>query len=283
MNKFQVYTAVVVFLGLILPASTTYAQPGLEPPVRGIDEYRTPSDYNLRSGAAFNIVLNNFGFGISGEYRRVLTPLSEGFVELQITALRDVTEQNYQFFGQQIIPNKRNRVLSFPLTFGFKHRLFPQPVSDNFRLFVSAQGGPTLAFVYPYYSLNNVRYIMAEDFDPNTFSDDDVSFGPIEANTGQFVNDAFQGWGDGSWMWGTAGQLGIGVDFGDDFKSMTTVKVGFTFSYFSDGIQVMDPFNAVGVIPPTQNSAEIYVIEPGTPKQKFFGSPFITISFGSMW
>lgn len=267
---------------LLMPDQTT-AQPGIEPEIRGVDSFRTPLDYNLRSAAAFNVVLNNFGFGIGGEYRRVITPLSEIYAELQITALRDVTEQNYQFFGQQIIPNKRNRVLSFPLTVGFKHRLFPQPVSDNFRLFVSGQAGPTAAFVYPYYTAANILYVMEEDLDSGEPLQDIVQLGRVEANIGQFVNDVFQGWGDGEWTFGSAGQIALGVDFGERFNSVTTLKIGFTFSYFEKGIQVMDPFNAIGIIPTPQFDSDVYVLQEGTPRQKFFGSPFITLSFGNMW
>jgi hypothetical protein len=263
--------------------SVSHAQPGIEPQVRGIDVIRTPLDEGFRNGASFNVLLNNFGFGISGDYRRMLGPLTEGFVEFQITPLRDVTEQNYQFFGQQIIPNKRNRVVSFPLTAGFKQRLFAGPVSDNFRFFTSAQAGPTMAFVYPYYNLREVYYMSLDDL--NTFGLDPslIKLGRIEANTGQFVNDTFQGWGDGSWVFGVAGQLSIGVDFSESYKNITSVKVGFSFNYFDDGIQVMDPFRSLGVIPPTDTTPTINVVEPAADKQKFFGSPFFTISVGGMW
>ncbi|MCC5926496.1 MAG: hypothetical protein JJU41_08030 [Bacteroidetes bacterium] len=280
-QRLFIFAAVFVFV-TSLPL-TSAGQPGIEPPVRGVDTFRTPLDDDLRRAAAFNLVLNNFGFGIAGEYRRVVSPLSEIYAELQITALRDVTEQNYQFFGQQIIPNKRNRVLSFPLTLGFKHRIFPQPISDNFRFFVSAQGGPTLAFIYPYYNAATVRFVMEDDLATAGNLNDIVQIGRVEANIGQFVNDVFQGWGDGDWMLGTAGQIGIGVDFGERFNNVTTLKIGFTFSHFAQGIQVMDPLNAVGIIPTPDFDSDVFVLREGTPKQTFFGSPFITLSFGNMW
>jgi len=273
----------LIFGWVLAAAASLSAQPGIEPPLRGVDSYRTPLDDGLRNAAAFNLAINNFGFGIAGEYRRVVGPLSEVVVELQLTALRDVTEQNYQFFGQQIIPNKRNRILSFPLTAGFKHRIFPQPVSDNFRLFVSGQAGPTAAFVYPYYDAERIRYVMEDDLNSGADLEDIMQIGLVEANIGQFVNDVFQGWGDGEWLFGTAGQFALGIDFGEQFNSVTTLKIGFTFSYFAGGVQVMDPLNALGVIPTPQYESDVYVLREGTPKQKFFGSPFITLSFGSMW
>jgi hypothetical protein len=278
------FIAIVAFtaasLLLQLPAQ---AQPGLEPPVRGIDEFRTPLDYDLRRAASFNIAINNYGFAVSGEYRRVVSPLSELYAELQMTALRDVTEQNYQFFGQQIIPNKRNRVLAFPLMIGYRHRLFPQSVSDNFRFFAFSQAGPTVAFVYPYYDTVSINYVLERDLNEQGLVPEIVQFGPVEANLGQFVNDVFQGWGDGSWKFGTSGKIGIGVDFGEAFKTITTIKVGVTISHFPDGIQVMDPFNALGIIPGTPERPDIYVVSEGAASQKLFTSPFITLSFGGMW
>jgi hypothetical protein len=279
----QFFSIILLIVLSLLVHAPLQGQPGLEPPVRGIDEYRTPLDDGLRRAASFNIALNNHGFAISGEYRRVVSPMGELYAELQMTALRDVTEQNYQFFGQQIIPNKRNRVLSFPLMVGYRHRLFPQPVSDNFRIYALAQAGPTVAFVYPYYNTVNVNYVLESDFDEMGLVPEIIQFGPLEANLGQFVNDVFQGWGDGSWKLGTSGKVGLGIDFGETFKTITTIKVGFAFSYFAEGIQVMDPFNALGIIPGTPERPDIYVVAEGASKQKFFGSPFITLSFGGMW
>jgi hypothetical protein len=277
---FSLAAAALVLLVLQGPL---LGQAGLEPPLRGIDEFRTPMDEGLRRAASFNISLNNHGFALSGEYRRVVSPLGELFAELQITALRDVTEQNYQFFGQQIIPNKRNRVLAFPLMVGFRHRLFPQPVSDNFRFYAMAQAGPTMAFVYPYYNTVNVNYVIERELMEQGLDPDIIRFGPVEANLGQFVNDVFQGWGDGSWKFGTSGKIGLGIDFGENFKTITTIKVGFAFSYFPEAIQVMDPFNAVGIIPGNPERPDIYVVTEGAPSQKLFTSPFITLSFGGMW
>lgn len=269
---------------LLIPFSASFAQPGIEPDLRGIEEYKTPLDFGLRNSIGFNIALNNFGFGVGTEYRRVVSPLSEVIVEFQITALRDIKEQNYQYFGQQIIPNKRNRILSFPLTAGFKHRLFATPVSDNFRFYVAGNAGPTLAFVYPYYKTRDIYYIMEEDIPPNNEIDpSDIKFGNIEANTGQLINDMFQGWGDGEWKFGAAGQLSMGVDFGNEFKNLTSVKIGYTFQYFNEGIQVMDPYHTLGIIPGNEEWPDIFVLEKGSSKQKFFGSPFITIVFGRMW
>lgn len=274
----------LLLVGIALLTTTVHAQYGTEPELRGIEGYQTPLDFDLHNSLGFTIALNNFGFGVGAEYRRVISPLSEVLLDFQITALRDITEQNYQFFGQQIIPNKRNRILSFPLMAGFKHRFFATPVSDNFRFFASGKLGPTVAFVYPYYQTRDINYIFIEDINSNfEFDPNDIKFGPIEANTGQIVNDMFQGWGDGEWKFGASGELAIGVDFGDDFRNLTSVKIGYTFQYFDSGIQVMDPFSTLGIIPGNEERPDVFVLEKGTSKLKLFGSPFITLVFGKMW
>lgn len=275
----------ILLLTLLLFGSIpVYSQFGVEPEIDSQVRVKSPLDEDLRNAISFGITLNNFGFGAGTEYRRVTSPLNEFLIDFQITALRDITEQNYQFFGQQIIPNKRNRIISFPLMMGFKQRLFSEAVSDNFRFYVSAMGGPTAAYVYPYYQLREVYYIFEEDI--TAFQSGDLSvlqYGLLEANTGQISNDIFQGWGQGEWKFGAAGQLGIGVDFGSNFKTLTSVKVGFTFQYFDSGIQVMDPYRVLGFFEGTDSTPETLVAATGTDKQKFFGSPFITLVFGRMW
>lgn len=273
-----------LFSLMILGALPLNAQFGSEPKIENEVRVKSPLDENLKNAISFGITLNNFGFGAGTEYRRVISPLNELLVDIQITALRDITEQNYQFFGQQIIPNKRNRIISFPLMLGFKQRLFSEAVSDNFRFYVSAMGGPTAAYVYPYYQLREVYYILEQDV--NAFESGDLSvlqFGLLEANTGQISNDIFQGWGQGEWKLGAAGQLGLGVDFGSNFNSLTSIKIGFTFQYFRPGIQVMDPYRVLGYFESTDTAPETLVAAQGTQKQKFFGSPFITLVFGKMW
>ena len=283
MNKLINVVVWLLFL-LVFATNTTTAQTGTEPEVREMNLVRTPLDDNLHNALSFVLTLNNFGFGLGTEYRRVISPLSEFILDFQITALRDITEQNYQFFGQQIIPNKRNRIMSFPLIAGFKQRLFAESISDNFRFYVSGMGGVTAAYAYPYYQTRDVYYVKLDDSEQ--FGDGDLSvqqFGPVEANTGQISNDMFQGWGDGEWVFGTAGQLGVGVDFGENFKTLTSVKIGFTFQYFPQGIQVMDPLRVLGYFPGNELYADTYVVDQGTPKQNFFGSPYITLVFGRMW
>lgn len=273
----------IIFVLLFTPVCGL-TQAGVEPEIMDDVQVRTPYGEGFTNGLSFSLNLNNFGFAFGTEYRRVIAPYSELLIDFQISPLRDITEQNFQFFGQQIIPNKRNRILSFPLSIGYKQRLFPETISDNFRLYVTATGGPTLAFIYPYYQLREVFYLDIADLPAFQTGDESViNFGLLEANTGQFVNDMFQGWGDGSWQTGGAGQLALGIDFGNEFRHLSSVKIGFSFQYFSEGIQVMDPYRVLGYIPAGENFGDLFVIDEGSPKQKFFGSPFFTLTFGRMW
>jgi hypothetical protein len=259
------------------------AQSGFEPEVRGIGEVTSPYDEGLRNTIAFNVILNNFGFGVGGEYRRSLSRFGEGVLQLQITGLKDITEQTYQFFGREIIPDKRNRVLAFPIMLGYKHRFFARPVSDNYRVYAMVKGGPTFAYAYPYYQLRDVQWVTVENIPLIDSNPQVVQFGPLEAITGQINNDIFQGWGDGEWFMGTAGEVSIGVDAGEDFKNLVSVRIGFTFQYFNKGIQVMDKYRVLGLTGPTPEQANIFVVEAANDKQKLFTSPFLTLTFGGLW
>src|SRR5690625_4614502 len=65
----------------------------------------------------FGFVMNNFGFGVGGEYRKVVARQTELTASLRITGLRDASEQTFTdfFWGQQAIPNKYQRAMAFPL------------------------------------------------------------------------------------------------------------------------------------------------------------------------
>lgn len=255
-------------------AAATNAQAGREPALLEIRGPQSALDEGLRNGLGFNLSLNNFGFAIGTEYRRVLGANTELVVEAQWSGLRDVTEQNYQYYtGQQVIPNKFNRAMTFPLLVGMRQRLFAESVSDNFRIYVAGQVGPSLAFAYPYFQPAVVPYYHIDD--PTV-----IITGPMNAKfPDQFANDIFQGWGDGQWVKGSAGQFTLGADFGNGFKSLQSLKLGVLTHYYPAGIQILEPVSLVGV----DQIAQAYVIADGSPKQRFFLSPVITLVLGGMW
>ncbi|MEX0929194.1 MAG: hypothetical protein WD266_04235 [Balneolales bacterium] len=238
----------LLLLIMLVGVQQAHTQERFEPEVIPADTPRTFADVDYRNGIAFAIQLHNFGAGLGGQYRRVLGPLTEGIFEFHLTSLKDETEQSFNFFGQQIIPNKYSRVLTAPAMFGLKHRIFSEYLADNFRVFVQGVAGPAFTFVYPYYN------------DPQN----------LGYRTNQFPNDIFQGWGDGEITWGTAGHASLGIDFGNNFSRIQSVKFGYYFFYYPQGIQVMEPVSPV----PNQSGADPIHL---------FGSPKISLVFGGMW
>lgn len=255
---------------LLLPFSDIYAQV-VEPELKRTTRVAVPLNENYQNAYGFNFLMNNFGFGTGFEFRRVVAPQTELFGTIRITGLRDASEQTFTdfFFGQQIVPNKYQRALAFPLMVGVRQRLFARTVQDDFRFFLSFSGGPVTAFSYPYF----------QDINNNGFRETFVDF--FEP-----VNDMFSGLGDGIWHWGAAGELKVSLDIGSNFASLSSVEFGYFFYYFPDPIQIMMPFQPA--LNPDRRPGESgfmfengeLVLEPFFEPQGFFGTPQITFSFG---
>lgn len=276
MNKFPAHlssvhqiTLALVFLTMGLVFSAT-AQTN-EPPPRQAPEPETYQKNDLSYGVGFHLFINNFGFGMGSQYRRVVGPYSQVTATLDITGVRNVSEQRFQFFDQQVIPNKYRRVIGVPILLGFKQRLFPQEIADNFRLYTMVEGGATMAFVIPYF----------QDLNGNGFRD--VRTSPDDYYV-ERVNDIFSGWKNGDTQWGYAGRLKIGVDFGTNFDKLSSVEFGYNFYYFPEGIQMMEPRRPVldDNNEPVREDGEI-VTRPFHDPMHYFGTPQISLVFGSFW
>ncbi len=275
MLRKSIYPIIILLISLSFSASAYAQEVGAEPPVAPVSKAKTPVSYGYKNGLGFNVVLNNFGFGLGGQYRRVLSPMSELTLDLQITGLRNVAEQTFQSYFGQVIPNKFNRVLDFPLMVGFKHRLFANKIQDNFRIYLTGGGGPSLAFIYPYF----------KDYNGNKIRDEGYPFGLNPNARYEPINDIFSGWKDGHFKWGAGGKIAIGIDFGSKMKNITSVEFGYYFQYYQQGIQILEPRKyELG-----NNGSLVYdnsgnpITLPGSPRQKFFGSPMISLVFGGMW
>ncbi len=257
-----------------------------EPPVRAVDEPETPFGQGFRNRLGASFVLNNFGFGINGIYARAVGPFTEITFTAAITGISDVSAQEFIFFrtGRRVVPNKFKRALGFPLMIGIEQRIFPRSLADNFRLFISADGGAAFAFTYPYFDdENNNGYRDTFRLCRNTIA------GRL-CNLDFFndVNDFFSGWGEGDWHMGFAGGLSLGVDLGSDFNSQATFEIGYFFYYFPDGLQIMEPFRRERFIETEQGCPqgfECFVSEGQEPffdEQNYFGSPVIKFTY-SWW
>lgn len=265
--KFFVLALVMVGLS----CSTAFAQLE-EPEVVELPDPKTPLSEGFHNGLGFDVMLNNFGFGIGGTYSKVLGPYTEFTFRTGITGIRDASEQTFQSFltGQQIVPNKYKRAFGFPFLFGLKKRLFAQHIDDNLRFFVSGAVGPAMAFSFPYLNDSDGNGFRTFQITPQGF------LVPTER-----INDFFTGWSEGETDWGYSGELKIGVDLGSKFKSRTTIEFGYFFYYFKDGLQIMEPYK------PTEYNQDGIPVEETKKSffdaQKYFGTPQIKFTFGGMW
>lgn len=267
LRKFFSASSLAVLLAFVMlvhfSPEQAEARQSIEPDIRPASGWVSPLDFGLRHGATFNLNITNHGFSISGQYRYVIAPHTQWVTEAGFGNIKDSREQAFvTWFGQQIIPNKYNRVLNFPVMTGVRQRLLADYIEDNFRFYVSGMVGASFSFVYPYF-----EDIILED-------------GPAQVQLpGSRIYDVFQGWGDGSWQTGWSGKLALAVDFGQTFNTLTSLEFGVMGHYFPSGMQIMEP-NRLLVDQEGRPS-----IERGTgfPAQKLFLTPTITLMFGGMW
>lgn len=269
LKKLLLSTVFILFTGFF---SQSFAQFG-EPKVRTLDSPRNLYDEGFKSGFGFNIAVNDFGIGVGGQYRKVLSPDIEGLITLKIQGIKDPSEQIFIdfFFGSRSIPDKYKRVTSFPLLFGIKHRLFANQVSDNYRFYTAVSAGPTLALAFPYF----------EDRNGNGYQESIFIF-PSELAERNY--DIFTGWKNPESHWGVAGEVLIGLDFGSNFANLQSAQFGYSFNYFQNGIQIMQPnrpsFDQNGQF--IVDNGNI-VVEPSNSPRKYFGAAQISFVFGWMW
>lgn len=264
----QFKTTLVLFalaacvMALSFPANIAIAQNTIEPEIRTKSLPQSALDFDLRNGATFNLNVTNYGFSISGQYRRVLARNTEWVSEGGLGTLKDSREQTFFFFGQQLIPNKFQRVFNFPVMTGVRHRILANYIDDNFRVFLTGKGGVAFSFAYPY------------------FEDRDAPDGlPAQVQLPDSrIYDVFQGWSDGSWKTGYSGKFSATIDFGTSFSTLTALEFGVMAQYYPQGIQIMEP-NRLEV---TQQGASVIRGE-GFDAQTLFLTPTITLMFGGMW
>ena len=273
-KHFSLLGFVIVFLLSGQAFAQTVEPPIEEPPVEEVIRNTSSIQSEYDRGFGFNVAMNNFGFNIGGEFRKVVGPSTELTISARIGGLRDASEQTYTdyFFGQQTIPNKYQRAFSFPMLLGIRHRLFTNMIQENYRFFVSASIGPVASFSYPYF----------DDANDNGYREQ-------FSNYFEQVNDIFTGWSDGDWHLGGTGEMKVGLDIGGNFARLSSVEFGYYFYYFPNGIQLMMPNQPVSQAGPNGQQQFIVdennelVLEPFFDDQTFFGSPQITFTFGWLW
>ncbi len=204
------------------------------------------------TGAGLAVALTNSGFGFGGYYVRAVGPNTSMVGELQIGAGKDEREVKFfGYFGNSYIPDKANYFLMVPVQFGVQHRLFAEVIEDNFRPFVQVMIGPTLGWEYPYFR----------------DCDGDGTYNPgvaCEGGGNERTYDAFTAFFRGRTVPGAGGMIGVGAHFGVSKRMTQGVRLGYTFNYFLNEIELLEPG-----------------VEGG--RQQFFGSPTISIVFGRLF
>lgn len=204
----------------------------------------SPDTTDYGTGAGLQLRLTNNGFGLGGYYSEAINSQSSFWVELSLGAGKDENEiQFLNRFGGSFIPDKRNYLLLLPVQFGAQRRLFKESIEDNFRPYVQLTGGPTFGWEYPYF----------DDRDGNDRYDDEV-----DERLGVFT--AFP---QGNLHFGLGGTLAFGAYFGTSHSVVQGVRFGYTFSYFFQGVQLLEP-----QVKDAQN---------------FFSTPVITLTFGRLF
>ena len=208
------------------------------------------------SSAAVTLDLSEYGLGAGGVLRRGVGRDLSAVVELSVGAGRDEREQSFfvGVFGETVTPFKRNYVALVPLHAGLERRLFRREIEDNFRPFVSAVVGPTLAYQWPYFDDRNGNGIREADPDGDGVTDD------IERPLG-----LTGGLGRGEPRLGVGGTLAVGAHFGRGGATQG-VRVGVQGAYFPVEIDLLeaDPDRVEG------------------PSRRTFWTPVVTFRVGRL-
>lgn len=194
------------------------------------------------SGVGLQILLTNSGFGLGAYLHRSITDATSFMTEVSLGAGKDERELKFFRFGSSYIPNKANYLLMMPVQVGIIHRLFRDAIEENFRPYVQVTGGPTLGWEYPYFDDANGN----GQYDPRQ-EDSYDSIGALPK---------------GEFRLGVGGTIAIGAHFGLSRKVTQGVRIGYAFTHFFEGIQLLEP----------------QVQEA----QMFFGTPTITLTFGKL-
>ena len=269
-------TLFFLMAALSAPVSAQYGEPEIQEIIQPKNLY----DEGFRRGFGFKFSLNDFGFGVGTQYRIGISSYNEALINFKIAGLRDPSEQTHIdiYFGNRTIASKYKRVITFPTTIGFKHRLFAEQISDNFRVHTSLSIGPSLAVTLPYF----------QDYNNNGYREDNFRVGTIGIEP---INDIFQGWDEAEWELGWNGEFVLGIDFGDNFARLQTLQFGYSFFYYDQGLQIMEPFapreNENGEINFGLDDRGLIVYENGMKPSngaiKYFGSAQITFIIGWMF
>lgn len=232
-------TAAVLWLALLF---WMLISPRAQAQTETSGDERQQVEHPYGSGLGFQILLTNSGFGLGGYYFRAINDGTSFMTDISLGAGKDERELKFFRFGSSFIPNKANYLLMMPMQAGLIHRLFRNSIEENFRPYVQVTAGPTLGWEYPYFDDIN----------------GDGQYDPQEEDT----FDSIGALPKGDFRLGIGGTIAVGAHFGLSRKVTQGVRIGYSFTRFFQGIQLLEP----------------QVQEA----QRFFGTPTITLTFGKL-
>ena len=185
------------------------------------EQRRDPPSINpYGTGLGAQVMLTNSGFWLGGYYQRTLTATTSFLAEFSLGAGKDGREAAFfDGFGRKDIPNKANYLLIVPFQFGIHQRLFKESIEDNFRPFLQFTAGPTIGWESPYFDDKN---------------------GNGSFDEGERTYDSFTSLPRGHLSPAVSGMIGFGAQFGRSKKFTQAVRIGYTFIYFFEGIQLLE-------------------------------------------
>ena len=217
-------------------AQSTNPGPAAEPAAeRAVNPYG--------SGMGLSLMLTNSGFGIGGYYQRAFSRTSSFFAEASLSAGKDEREWrlfSYYGYGRSEIPYKANYLLMLPVNLGVQRRLFQESIRDNFRPYMQLTAGPSFGWTWPYFEDANGNGVYERD---------------------ERVYDSIAAIPKGSPRFGLGGGIAFGAFFGSSRKVTQGIRLGYSFSYFFEDVQLLT----------------------NKPPQHFFGTPTISLIFGKLW
>lgn len=197
------------------------------------------------TGAGFQILLTNSGFGLGGYYHWSIRRDWMLLLDFNLGSGKDEREQKFYnaLTGASYIQNKANYLLLIPIQFGLQRRLWREQIADNFRPYLQVSAGPTFGWVYPYFQDRNGN----RRYDPEI---------------GERIYDVFEGLPKGHLRIGMGSMIVLGAYFGQSLRTTQGLRFGYALHYFPHPIQLL---------------------EGETPPQRFFGTPVISLTFGRLY
>jgi len=155
----------------------------------------------------FDLIFSSYGFGGGLFFQHELTENLSLTSEFFVTSIRksDELELFNRETGEFLVPNKKNRLFSIPLTVNLNYYPFVDQIINSFKPFVSMGGGGGLIIATPY----------------------DQGF--------------FEAFGDGGYYLRPTLSFAIGADFGNKTKSLSVFQLRYlTIPFGGSGLESLD-------------------------------------------